>query len=52
MAWTILHGVLAIRANNQPESLLIMPPLVITESDVDDILAAIGAAAAVVFDAQ
>ena len=29
-----------------------MPPLVIAESDVDEILASIGAAAAVVFDAQ
>ena len=52
MAATILHGVLAIRANNQPETLLIMPPLVITEEDVDDVVAAIGAAASVVGDAQ
>jgi len=52
MSWTILHGVLAIRANNHPQTLLIMPPLVITESDVDEIVLGIGAAAAVVADAK
>ena len=45
MACTFLHGVLAIRANNQPQTLLVMPPLVIAETDVDEIVASIGEAA-------
>jgi 4-aminobutyrate aminotransferase-like enzyme len=49
---TIRNGVLAIRANNQQESLLIMPPLVITEPDVDEIVGAIAVAAAEVAGAQ
>jgi len=52
MGHTILNGVLAIRANNQPETLLIMPPLVITESDVDEIVATLGRAAAAVAHAR
>lgn len=52
MASTISHGVLAIRANNRPETLLIMPPLIVSESDVDDIVGSIGTAAAEVADAQ
>jgi putrescine aminotransferase len=46
MAATIDHGVLAIWANNRQQTLLIMPPLVITESDVDGIVGRIGEAAA------
>lgn len=52
MRRTIRNGVLAIRANNQQESLLIMPPLVVTESDVDEIVGVIAVAAAGVAGAQ
>lgn len=46
MAATIRNGVLAIWANNRQQTLLVMPPLVITNEDVDDIVDRIGAAAA------
>jgi putrescine aminotransferase len=46
MRATIDHGVLAIWANNRQETLLIMPPLVISEDDVDEIVSRIGRAAA------
>jgi len=46
MLSAIDHGVLAIWANNRQESLLVMPPLVIVESDVDEIVAGIAKAAA------
>jgi putrescine aminotransferase len=52
MAATIRNGVLAIWANNRQETLLIMPPLVVTEADVDEIVRRIGEAAAVVAATQ
>ncbi len=52
MTSTIGHGVLAIWANNRQETLLIMPPLVITESDVGAIVSGIGAAAREVADSR
>jgi acetylornithine/succinyldiaminopimelate/putrescine aminotransferase len=46
MAATIRNGVLAIWANNRQQTLLVMPPLVVTDDDVDEIVGRIGAAAA------
>lgn len=46
MLATIRNGVLAIWANNRQETLLIMPPLVVDDNDVDEIVARIGGAAA------
>lgn len=46
MLAAIRHGVLAIWANNRQQTLQVMPPLVVTEGDVDDIVERIGAAAA------
>ncbi|HEX6311106.1 MAG TPA: aminotransferase class III-fold pyridoxal phosphate-dependent enzyme [Acidimicrobiia bacterium] len=43
---TIANGVLAIRANNRQETLLVMPPLVISADEVDAVLAGIGRAVA------
>ena len=44
----IENGVLAIWANNRPETLLVMPPLVIRPAEVDEVLDGIGRAAAAV----
>jgi acetylornithine/succinyldiaminopimelate/putrescine aminotransferase len=46
MLGAIDRGVLAIWANNRQESLLVMPPLVITRDDVDAVLDGLGRAAA------
>jgi acetylornithine/succinyldiaminopimelate/putrescine aminotransferase len=48
---TIQNGVLAIWANNRQESLLVMPPLIVDDSDVDEIVARIGHAATDISDA-
>jgi acetylornithine/succinyldiaminopimelate/putrescine aminotransferase len=48
MLATIRNGVLAIWANNRQETLLVMPPLVVNEADVDEIVEGIGGAAAAV----
>lgn len=47
MLAAIDHGVLAIWANNRQESLLVMPPLVISAAEVDEVLDGLGRAAAV-----
>ncbi len=41
----IENGVLAIWANNRPETLLVMPPLVIGPAEVDEVIDGIGRAA-------
>ncbi len=43
----IEHGLLAIWANNRQQTLLLMPPLVIAPSEIDDVLDILGTAAAV-----
>jgi len=52
MASTIRHGVLAIWANNRQQTLLVMPPLVISDSDVDDIVDRLGDAASEIATVQ
>ena len=44
----IENGVLAIWANNRPETLLVMPPLVIRPAEVDEVIDGIGRALAAV----
>ena len=46
MTAAIEHGVLAIWANNRQETLLVMPPLVVSAADVDEILERLDRAAA------
>ena len=48
MLEAIEHGVLAIWANNRQETLLVMPPLVITPDEVDEVLDGLGHAVAAV----
>lgn len=50
MLGAIGNGVLAIIANNRKQSLLVMPPLVISSSEVDEVLAGIDDALAGVRD--
>ena len=42
----IAHGVLAIFANNRRSALIVMPPLVISAAEVDEVLAGLDAALA------
>lgn len=37
------HGVLALYASNRPSTMIVMPPLIITADEVDEVLAAFGA---------
>jgi acetylornithine/succinyldiaminopimelate/putrescine aminotransferase len=41
------HGVLALYASNRPSTMIVMPPLIITADEVDEVLAAFGASPAV-----
>ena len=43
---SIEHGVLAIFANNRRSALIVMPPLVISEDEVDEVLDGLDAALA------
>jgi len=52
MMGTIANGVLAIIANNRKQSLLVMPPLVISASEVDEILTGLDRALASMATAQ
>ena len=45
----IENGVLAIWANNRPETLLVMPPLVIRPAEVDEVIDRLGRALAAVY---
>jgi len=36
------HGVLAVYANNRPSTMIVMPPLIITADEVDEVLDAFG----------
>jgi acetylornithine/succinyldiaminopimelate/putrescine aminotransferase len=46
MSAALEHGVLAIWANNRQETLLIMPPLVVSAADVDEIVERLDSASA------
>jgi putrescine aminotransferase len=48
MLSAIRNGVLAIWANNRQQSFLVMPPLVVEEADVDEIVERLGRAASAV----
>lgn len=46
MRQSLAHGVLAIFANNRRSALIVMPPLVITAAELDEVLAGLDAALA------
>jgi acetylornithine/succinyldiaminopimelate/putrescine aminotransferase len=42
------NGVLAVYANNRPSTMIVMPPLIISADEVDEVIAAFGKSMAMI----